>query len=76
MSKVMLSKRTTVGAGIVLCMIVAGACSVNGNLLVGPVRVTATIGEASFVEFLPRAFRPASFAPSLPSHAAACSANA
>ena len=52
MSKAMLSKPTTVFAGIVLCMIVAGACSVNGNLLVGPVRVTATIGEASFVETL------------------------
>lgn len=28
------------------------SCSPNGNLIVGPVRVTATIGEASFVETL------------------------
>ena len=33
-------------------MVLGLSCSQNGNLLVGPVRVTATIGEASFVETL------------------------
>lgn len=37
------------GAAVLLMVT---ACSPNGNLVVGPVRVTATIGEASFLETL------------------------
>lgn len=37
---------------IVILILIASACTPQGNLVVGPARVTATVGEASFLSTL------------------------